>query len=52
LRYYQVANQFLATKRHYRNPLFTRLAFACWAWNIRTLASWWRHRAGQPTGAL
>ena len=28
LRYSQVLNQFLATKRHYRNPLFTRLALA------------------------
>ena len=28
LRYSQVPNQFLATKRHYRNPLFTRLALA------------------------
>ena len=28
LRYSQVPNQFLATKRHYRNPLFARLALA------------------------
>ena len=28
LRYSQVLNQFLATKRHYRNPIFTRLALA------------------------
>ena len=28
LRYSQVPNQFIATRRHYRNPLFTRLALA------------------------